>query len=82
MSILIHNMRMPNNCLNCKFSYMNSNCMKVWIVCKVIDKTIKDSDVAKDGRPDYCPLVEVKNDPDSVEIAHVGYTAEQCGYEK
>ena len=26
--------------------------------------------------------INIRSDPDPVEIAHVGYTAEQCGYEK
>lgn len=57
--ILIKNMKMPENCLHCGFSYMASDCLKVWIICKPKDIFVTDGDAVKDGRPDWCPLVEV-----------------------
>lgn len=57
--ILIKNMKMPENCLHCGFSHMASDCLKIWIICKPKDISVTDGDAVKDGRPDWCPLVEV-----------------------
>ena len=59
MSVLIKGMEMPKDCLHCPFSYMSSDCLKIWIICKVKDVSVTDGDAVKEGRPDWCPLVEV-----------------------
>ena len=57
--ILIKNMKMPKDCLHCDFSHMASDCLKIWIICKPKDISVTDGDAVKDGRPDWCPLIEV-----------------------
>lgn len=67
--IFIKNMKMPKDCLHCGFSHMASDCLKIWIICKPKDITVADDDAVKDGRPDWCPLVEVPS-ADVVEVRH------------
>lgn len=57
--ILIKDTKMPENCLHCGFSHMASDCLKIWIICKPKDISVTDGDAVKDGRPDWCPLIEV-----------------------
>lgn len=57
--ILIKDMEMPKDCLHCGFSHMASDCLKIWIICKPKDISVTDGDAVKEGRPDWCPLVEV-----------------------
>lgn len=57
--ILIKNMKMPVDCLHCGFSHMASDCLKIWIICKPKDISVTDGDAVKEGRPDWCPLIEV-----------------------
>ena len=59
MSVLIKDIGLPNNCLHCPFSHMASDCLKIWIVCKVKDVSVTDGDAVEEGRPNWCPLVEI-----------------------
>ena len=54
MSILINGMKMPQSCSNCnwsRYSFPNA-----W--CSMTHHKV-DIEVAKNGRPDDCPLIEV-----------------------
>ena len=54
MSVLIHNMKMPETCAGCEWSrYSFPN---AW--CSLTHKS-HDADIAKRGRPDDCPIEEV-----------------------
>ena len=55
MSILINGMKMPQSCSNCnwsRYSFPNA-----W--CSMTHHKV-DIEVAKNGRPDGCPLIEVQ----------------------
>ena len=67
MGIYLPNMEMPKDCLHCPFSYMSSDCLKIWIICKVKDVSVSDGDAVQEGRPDWCPLVEVPKHGDLID---------------
>lgn len=77
--ILIKNMKMPENCLHCGFSHMASDCLKIWIICKPKDISVADGDAVKDGRPDWCPLVEVPS-ADVAEARHGKWIEQEDGF--
>jgi len=60
MSAIIKGMEIPVNCFNCSFCTTISDCLRIWVVCKAKDLAIDDQDAVKAGRPDWCPLEEVK----------------------
>jgi len=59
MSVLIRGMEMPNECRNCRMSVYHGNTGKTW--CTPADAILADGykPVPFDGRPDWCPLVEL-----------------------
>ena len=69
MSVLIKGMQMPKNCMHCGFSHMAFYSLKMWIVCKPKDISVTTGDAVKDGRPDWCPLIEVPS-ADIAEVRH------------
>lgn len=60
MSVLIKGMEMPSECRNCRMSVYHGNTGKTW--CTPADAILADGyrPVPFDGRPDWCPLVEIK----------------------
>lgn len=59
MSVLIKGMRMPENCIKCPMQFGG--------MCYVMPAEVDESRVAptveealKQGKPDWCPLIEVK----------------------
>ena len=76
MSILIKGMRMPENCIKCPMQFGG--------MCYVMPAEVDESRVAptvedalKQGKPDWCPLVEVSEphgdliDRDALRIAEL-----------
>ena len=62
MNVVIRNMEIPNDCLHCKLSYMNSDSSRIWIVCKITGISIPDNEAVKEGRTFLCPLKEAPDD--------------------
>ena len=56
MSVLIKGMRMPQNCDECFCVYETAGVY--WNYCQVTDRKI---DIFAEDRPEFCPLVEVKD---------------------
>ena len=55
MSVLIRNIKMPETCAGCEWSrYSFPN---AW--CNLTHNSV-DIDIARNGRPDDCPVVEVR----------------------
>ena len=50
MSVLIMGMKMPENCINCRFSYES--------ICHATEYG-EDVDYMMEHRPDWCPLTTV-----------------------
>ena len=59
MSVLIREMKMPSECRKCFM--MDYGIMTGETYCKVNGKTLAESyrPIEFDGRPDWCPLVEL-----------------------
>ena len=55
MSVLIKGMEMPENCIDCDWSYYVGNGRAL---CKKVSMTEK-TDIMTERRADFCPLVEV-----------------------
>lgn len=63
MDVLIKNFKIPNNCINCPFcrslsAYSEEN----WCVVVEDGKDIDIEDINAKRRPNFCPLVEIKED--------------------
>lgn len=60
MGIYIKGMEMPNECRNCRMSVYHGNTGKTW--CTPADAILAEGykPIPFDGRPDWCPAVEVK----------------------
>lgn len=60
MSVLIKGMDMPSECRGCKLMDYDINTGKTW--CFPADAILAEDykSIDFDGRPDWCPLVEVK----------------------
>ena len=60
MSILVTGMEMPKDCRECPLQEYHERTGKTW--CKPADRILAEDykPIPFDGRPDWCPLVEVK----------------------
>ena len=60
MSILVRGMDMPKECRVCPLQGYHERTGKTW--CKPADEILAENykPIPFDGRPDWCPLVEVK----------------------
>lgn len=59
MSVLIKGMEIPKECRECMLSEYHDSTGKTW--CKPADKLLANNrkPIMFDGRPDWCPLVEL-----------------------
>ena len=59
MSVLVKGMEMPQDCRECCMAEYHINTGKTW--CKPADGLLADTyrPIMYDGRPDWCPLVEL-----------------------
>ena len=59
MSIIVKNMQMPKDCRECRMMEYHERTGKTW--CKPADGLLADTyrPIMYDGRPDWCPLVEL-----------------------
>lgn len=61
MSVLVKDMEMPKDCRECCMAEYHINTGKTW--CKPADGllAVNFKPIPFEGRPDWCPLVEVPN---------------------
>ena len=59
MSIIVRGMEMPTDCRECLMQVYHSTSGKTW--CKPADRLLAEDfkPIPFDGRPDWCPLVEL-----------------------
>jgi len=59
MNIIVKNMQMPKDCRECRMMEYHERTGKTW--CKPADGLLADTyrPIMYDGRPDWCPLVEI-----------------------
>lgn len=60
MLVLIKGMEIPKECRECMLSEYHDRTGKTW--CKPADKLLAEDrkPIQFDGRPDWCPIVEIK----------------------
>ena len=57
MSILIKGMKMPKDCPYCPLAHWNFK--NEFTGCEIVKKYFSTEEMYADGRPDFCPLVEI-----------------------
>ena len=59
MSVIVKGMEMPKDCRECRMMEYHERTGKTW--CKPADGLLADTyrPIMYDGRPDWCPLVEI-----------------------
>ena len=60
MSVLVKNMEMPKDCRECRLMEYHSNLGETWCAPAVGLLAVDFKPIPFDGRPDWCPLVELK----------------------
>ena len=59
MSVLVKNMEMPKDCRECRIMEYHSNLGETWCAPAVGLLAVNFKPIPFDGRPDWCPLVEL-----------------------
>ena len=82
MGVYIKGMEMPNECRDCRMMVYHENTGKTW--CSPADAILAEGykPIPFDDRPDWCPLVEVKEPHGRLIDADKAYDAmtyEMCG---
>lgn len=67
VSVLIKGKKMPNNCIECPLQFGGICYASPCDVDVIIAETVDEA--AKQGKPDWCPLVEFKTD-DVAPVVH------------
>ena len=57
MSILIKGMEMPKDCPYCPLAHWNFK--NEFTGCEIVKKYFSTEEMYADGKPDFCPLVEI-----------------------
>ena len=57
MSVLIKGMEMPKDCPYCPLAHWNLK--NEFTGCEIVKKYFSTEEMYADGRPDFCPLVEL-----------------------
>ena len=59
MSVLVKNMEMPKDCRECRLMEYHSHLGETWCAPAVGLLAVNFKPIPFDGRPDWCPLVEL-----------------------
>jgi len=67
MSVLVKGMEMPKDCRECRLMEYHSNLGETWCAPAVELLAVNFESIPFDGRPDWCPLVELKPHGDLID---------------